>query len=413
MKKQVLLLAIVASVLSSALSFAEYDPNQFDSQNAAHWYRRAFAIYQELNSLDALRDYATGEADLTPDLEKYLQSQEQVVKLVNRAAGLEKCDWQYDRFKNIWESINNYAKKTVNCGILILADVRYAEPNLLPMQTCEKFQTALAVAEHIKHPNSWDSMNHLLLKGCCYSAIQAYLNRCPDLSPDDLSQLEKLLLNDSRKKEITLNDILDDRLEFARVALTQHTDQCPREQDDPICRIVALRGQDGWKDFYANSLAFYLKRINKLRSAVNTPLTRSSRIKQIEAEFSKETDAFFVKYSSLPDDFVPKRQDYDQLMEECGILFAAVNDMPLRLVDPVIMKYYTRRNALITAIDVLKHYHRTGALPSQVPANSPKDRFGNQAFELIKSEDGFVLKSRSQNVYEGDYPEYNFMLPAK
>jgi len=412
-KKMALQLITAAGVLFSALAFGVNDPNQFDSQNAAHWYRRAFAIYQEPNSISALRYYANGEADLTPDLAKHLQSQGRVLEMVSRAAGLEKCDWQYDQFKDIWESVNDYARDAVSCGILILADARYNEPNLLPMQTVEKFQTALSVAEHIKYPNSWDSLNFLLLKGCCYSAIQAYLNRHPDLSPAELNRLEKVLLDDIRKKEITLNDILDDRLEFARVALTQHTDQYPRQQDDLICRIVALRGQDGWKDFYANSLAFYLKRINKLRSAVNTPLTRSSRIKQIEAEFSKETDAFFVKYSSLPDDFVPKRQDYDQLMEECGILFAAVNDVPLRLVDPVIMKHYTRRNALITAIDVLKHYHRTGALPSQVPANSPKDRFGNQAFELIKSEDGFVLKSRSQNVYEGDYPEYNFILPAK
>ena len=45
-------LVIVGIMLSSSFVLGAYDPNDFDEGNAAHWYRKAFALYEEPEGID-------------------------------------------------------------------------------------------------------------------------------------------------------------------------------------------------------------------------------------------------------------------------------------------------------------------------------------------------------------------------
>jgi len=83
---------IVTITLISNCAIGAYDPNNFDPGNAAHWYRKAFALYEEPEGLD-LKAYTLDEAELTPKLEQYLKKQKQIVDLVIKAAQIEHCDW--------------------------------------------------------------------------------------------------------------------------------------------------------------------------------------------------------------------------------------------------------------------------------------------------------------------------------
>ena len=42
-------IALLALLTITAAATAQYDPNHFDPDNAAHWYRKAFALYEEPN----------------------------------------------------------------------------------------------------------------------------------------------------------------------------------------------------------------------------------------------------------------------------------------------------------------------------------------------------------------------------
>ena len=77
------------------------------------------------------------------------------------------------------------------------------------------------------------------------------------------------------------------------------------------------------------------------------------------------------------------------------------------------MRSNTLRNALLVGVSFKIEYLKTGKLPDSLPADSPKDAFGEQLFELIKTESGFTLKSKSYDVKKNEQPEYEFKLPKK
>ena len=77
------------------------------------------------------------------------------------------------------------------------------------------------------------------------------------------------------------------------------------------------------------------------------------------------------------------------------------------------MDSQTAENALLIGIPLLLEYRKTGKLPGDISANSPKDAFGDQPFKLIKTETEFILKSQSQDLLRNVTHEYKFKLPEK
>src|SRR5210317_2210807 len=51
MPKYSTLLYLLLIVCPPVCTFAQYDPNNFDPDNATHWYQRAFVLYEEPNDI--------------------------------------------------------------------------------------------------------------------------------------------------------------------------------------------------------------------------------------------------------------------------------------------------------------------------------------------------------------------------
>jgi len=411
MPKYSKLLYLLLIVCFPVCTFAAYDPNHFDPNNAAHWYRKAFALYEEPNNID-LKAFVDGEIESTPELRQYLKRQQTVIDLFSKATQIEYCDWKFDRYKDIWNfGNNNYASDVVDCVLLILANTRHHEQNLSPEKVINTWRQCFNAAQHIYHPNDWDMLLSIAIKSKCYSYIHDYMERNPDMTQNELILLKNLLLDESNGRVISLNELLDDRINFARTALTKHKDQKPKTEPY-IEQILALKGQEGWNDFLDKTLSIYEKHINNLRVAVNTPpALRYTAISLADQSATNARD-ILEKFSSLPENYVPTQKDYDDLMRISGYLFA-IRETPTLHVYRWQMYYDTKRNAILTAISLLLEYHNSGNLPEEVSANSPKDAFGNQPFTLIKTGTGFTLKSQSMDIMKDKYPEYEFKLPKE
>ncbi|MCK5001245.1 MAG: hypothetical protein KAS23_16995, partial [Anaerohalosphaera sp.] len=201
-----------------------------------------------------------------------------------------------------------------------------------------------------------------------------------------------------------------DKLKFARRALTDHRDQRPSEFSQ-CDKILAFKGDEGWKEFFDSSLSFYEKYSKNMRVAVNAPLAmRYFMISTVENSIFDDFDTFEEKYEKLPDDYVPTKEDYDDFIKDCGVGFPMFNGAPMGVIYYIEMSSITKRNALLVGVSLKLEYLKTGKLPDGVPVGSPKDAFGEQAFDLIKTEEGFKIKSRSYNVATNEQPEYEFKL---
>ena len=91
-------ITILTIVLLSTCALAAYDPNNFDPDNAAHWYRKAFALYEGPNDID-LSDFINGDIELTPKIERFLKKQQPVIDLLQKAAAINYCDWEFDPYE--------------------------------------------------------------------------------------------------------------------------------------------------------------------------------------------------------------------------------------------------------------------------------------------------------------------------
>jgi hypothetical protein len=84
--------------------------------------------------------------------------------------------------------------------------------------------------------------------------------------------------------------------------------------------------------------------------------------------------------------------------------------------EPVVSCYmiYVRQvahfNAVKAAIEIYLATAKTGRLPEILPDGLPKDPYSGQDFEYEKTADGFVLRCRVKDVYEGKVWQYEFKV---
>ena len=358
-----------------------------------------------------MSSYVIDEAEATAGLEQYLEKQNPVIDLISKASEIEFCDWQYDRYGDIWNGNNDYAYKLTHCCMLVLASARYGEDSLSPSDIVKACKICLNTAEHINRPNAWDQLNYMGLRSQCFKYIHNYLNRHPNLKSKELSMFYQLLLKDSQRKTISLNTILDEEMNFTRIALTEHTDQKPDFESSEI-KIIEFQ-KNGWKEFFESSLNYCENHIRNLRSAANTPIAiRSLAINTAEQKLMSDCDAFLEKFLHVPDDFVPTQKDYDTFIKNSGSMFAVNNNFSLFYVQQYFENSIgTMRNALLVGTQIILEYRKTNTLPKVIAQDWPKDAFGNQTFDLIKTEMGFILKSKSMDVRKKEFPKYEFRLP--
>lgn len=389
----------------------EYDPNNFDPNNAAHWYHKAFELCQKPPKGIDLKAYVFEGAVLNPGLKQYLKKQKPVIDLLIKASKIRHCDWEHDRFKNIWFPSNGLnIKGTQVCFRLLLVDIYYIEENVTSIEILNRCQILSQFSKHLDTVNSGgsDYLLRLAVKGDILKYVHGYLKRHPNITSEELEVFNEFL----RKQDvISIDEIFDDQIEFAKTALTKHTEQ---SLDNITAKILNFKGLEGRKEFFDRNLNFYKEHIANLRTTVKTFLViKPSEILLLNQKLYDDSEFLVRKFANHSEDFQPTTEDYENLIKYGKSLFAMTHSLPLSQIFHVKAIVDTHRNVLLTAIPLLLEYHKTGKLSEEVLSNSPKDAFGNQLFELTKTETGFTLKSRSIDIKENKHRKYEFVLPME
>jgi hypothetical protein len=211
----------VLTVCLSVCTFAQYDPNHFDPNNAAHWYRKAFALYEEPNDID-LDAYIGGKIELTPAIADFLKSQKPVIDLVTKAAQIEHCDWQHEYLANGTFSLPPYSYSGKNIAILLLAYGKYQEDTNPDITINSIFEPPLRLASHIDSNVLIDHLVACAIRSITYDEILKYLNRHLNCSVAYLDRAEMFIRNKAVRPKISYADTMNSEIKFATIILTQY-----------------------------------------------------------------------------------------------------------------------------------------------------------------------------------------------
>ena len=132
------------------------NPVLSDPRNAAYWYAKAYALYDDPNGTNRAA-YARG-ATLTPEIEQFVLKQKPVLDCLAKAARSEYCNWGFDPLENL-ETVGPYLLHAGTLSTLLYADIQLTQernPKRLALDTIE---TALRYARHI---DSKDPLNHII-----------------------------------------------------------------------------------------------------------------------------------------------------------------------------------------------------------------------------------------------------------
>ena len=101
-------------------------------------------------------------------------------------------------------------------------------------------------------------------------------------------------------------------------------------------------------------------------------------------------------------------------IEKCDFLYTMISGANSISMFSIDTRIRTELNALQVGIDVLIRYRSEKKVPERLPFSSPKDLFTEKLFEIIKTEDGFKLKTGDNTKWGGTkISEYEFILPKE
>lgn len=169
---------IILILTAAAAAQAKYDPNHFDPDNAAHWYRKAFEflepfdfdatgkyfaskqriippdsdtkkIGRQLENNRQLREYIYGEIELNDNIES--QVKKEVVDLFLKASKCKFCDWGYDLESSSKSEILQFIsdRKILSDGLkLVLASSVIAAEKGMPDEAVKNWSATFAINKH-------------------------------------------------------------------------------------------------------------------------------------------------------------------------------------------------------------------------------------------------------------------------
>ena len=404
-------------ILLSTCALAEYDPNNFDPHNAAHWYRKAFALYEEPNDVD-LSGYIGGDIELTPKIEQFLKKQKTVIDLITKATQIEHCDWEYDSLaEELYSSANNTCS-TISCidniicakkiTILLIADARYKEMKGQHQRVHIQFEPALQLSLHI---DSEDLLNHLVslsLRMMSYNAIREYLNRHPDCRLTDLYNAELFLKKESKRQR---NYTLTGEIQYMTEVLTDYKKYV--YSDKLLTETWGVPIKKLSKDFYKRNLDYYRNYMLKQQEHFDLPYPQAiQKNDELWENFREKARKCFSEYGD-PFDYRDRLMMADvniEDIEKCDFLFTMIAGPYCTSVFSIDVRVRTELNALQAGIDLLIRYRSTKKIPERLPSNSPKDLFSDKPFLIIKTENGFNLKCQGEDLHRNNIYEYEFLL---
>lgn len=423
-------------ILLSISGLAGYDPNCFDPENAAHGYRKAYALYEEPNAIN-LRDYAYCESTLTPEIERHLKKQQSVIKLVIQASAIERCDWQFDPFIKTSEERMHHLTQAKNISWLLLANARYQQDKGLSKSPFDTYNSLLQFAAHLDADSHFDHMIALSLRTMTFEAIHQYLNHHPEAHPAELHAVQSLLNNEANRNKITCKDTVARSIEKTREILTNYKQYL--YDDHFLTKQIGIPAEQLSGDFYTRNLQFYNDYMNKYLSYHSLPYPEACRkITDLGENLKTKGRIYFMEYrdrlrtkiTEYESEVLSKLSTHEldpvslpnmeprflaeievDYLEKCDFLYSLFCVPNSATMFSIETRICTQFNALTAGIQLLVRYRDTKTIPEKLPADSPHDLFSDKPFLVIKTTEGFKLKCQGNDLSSKKVHEYEFILP--
>jgi hypothetical protein len=432
--KWLFLLILLASRLSAATG---WDPNTFTPDNAAYWYQKAFDRCEDPNGFD-LDEYAAGDIELSPQIEKYLIHQQPVIDLLKKAAQTKHCDWQFEPLANGTFSLPPYLCDAKKAAYLLLANGRYQKLKNPDINLNILFEPILQLASAIDSDFLINHLTALALRATTYNQIHEYINRHPNWSLTDLYRMETFIVNEVKRPKLSYADTMNGEIKSAKRMLTEYKQYI--YNDTFWTQVWGIPVEKLSEDFYKRNYLFFQDYMLRRETYLNLPYPEATeKCLQLKDDLRNRFKQYFADYT----DIFQENRVYNEntqlledvkieLIEDCDFLFTVISDVDIPGIFSVDTKTNNYLNALQAGIKVLIRYRTTSHIPENMPFNSPKDLFSDKPFLIIKTADGFKLRCQGEDLsrsqikkkadeldmktpdtitFDNEIHEYEFTLP--
>lgn len=427
---------LITSILLSYSALAAYDPNRFDPENAAHWYLRAFAHYEEPDEIN-LPNYALGEGQSTPEIEAYLEKQQPVLRLVMQASKIDRCDWQYTPQVKLSKERLDLLDKAKEISFLLLAKARYDKDQGLQENLCNTFDLILQLAARLDTDLLLDHLASSALRSMTYDAIHQYLYDYPNMPLTELYRAKQLLEDESAQSTVSYKDTVIREIENVRVMLTDYQRYVYSEPF--LVKQMGVPAEQLSEDFYRRNLLFYNGYMAQYLSYLDLPYPEACRkITELGEELKAKARLYFLEYrdqlEEKAEDYLSEvaskflKDEFDsasianfeprllgeidvEYLEKCDFLFCLLAAAKTPTTLSVATRIGTKLNALKAAVPILIRYRKTNTIPDPLPPASPHDLFSDKPFPITRTSEGFKLKCRGEDWLRKEVYEYEFVLP--
>ena len=414
--RRTLIIIALAAVMLTAGAYAAYDPNHFDPDNAAHWYRKAFALYEEPNDIDLL-DFAKGKIELTPGIKQFLEKQQPVIDLVMKATHIEKCDWQFDRLASGVYSVSPYLGDFRQITFLFAANIRYKQITSQDEDIKSLFSPLLQISRHADSPDFIDHFTTLTIRSIAYDSMYHYLEHCSDFQLIDLYRIKDLIHKESNYRTLTCKDVLTENIQHAKIVLM---DSKKYIYDDPYwTETWGLPTKQLSEDFYKRNFVQYKEYMLNRQNCLDLPYLQAiKKIEIITEDFRENIRKQLPELKDITNNLEYGHKQFfiriaSERIEQCDLIYTLISTGDFISIVSYETRIQTKLNALEAGIQLLIRYRSLHNLPEKLSFNSPKDLFTDKPFELVTTENGFKLVSKGSD-YTGDKKElyeYEFVLP--
>ncbi|UCC97313.1 MAG: hypothetical protein JSW66_15875 [Phycisphaerales bacterium] len=386
-KSHVTLLLLIAFVTTAAAS--AYPPD-----NAAILYYKAFMLLQESENVptEVMADFMDGKVESNEQIREYLKHNQPAIEILQEASRIEKCQWALDHSKGFDLPMPELSKAR-KAAFLLVTDAQKLTEDGHIKEAFSRCLTAHRMANHI-------SSDDLLISDLVGIAIHAKLDKTIKNILSRTSNSSEILtwLKDETfavsQKQPSLKSVLKTESEIAVREMRKEKldDVLHLEPDDEILKKLPAglleKIKQGDEAFFNASKTYYTNFITTVQDILDMPY--SEAYKQSEELTQKS-----IKDAST----------------NPGAIFAVIFAPSLTKLISMEVRHKTSVNALNCALGIYAHKAGTGALPDEIPADSPKDLFSNRDFEYEKTKDGFVLRCRGRDLFKDEIHEYEFKVP--
>lgn len=358
-----------------------------DPDNAALLYYQAFLSLPDLDdqARTLLGDVARGKVDPNDKVRQYVQSCRAAIETAEAAAKLQKCDWGF-RFSQGFDALMPQLAQVRFLTFVLIADARVRAADGDYRGAFERCLMTDTLARHVGDDTLVSYLVSIAVRNLGYQCIVNLAGRAGVDAPL-LQWLKKELATTS---DAQLTPVRPLKIEMEIVLDTMHMDRIEKlaraaSGDDEQMRAKIIAGAN--EEVLAKGRRLYSERVTVALKVLGASLPYEQgymRLEQIDHDFD-------------PNDPGPAA---------AGMFLPALNR-----IYTLKTRSQAQANATRAGVEICLQKAQSGTLPTVLPNGLPQDPFSGQDFEYKRTDDGFVLRCRAEELGSGGkVDEYVFTV---